>query len=131
MFIHNGKPTGDDALSLQGVEINVNQYKQLHNKFTSTSGTIKYKAQQQYKNVDIFGATMVIQEDESNNLSPLSGSYYQTDIISSDFNDDVTPSISKEEALQIKNADKAPKSTKLEANTSPNPLQINVTPKIK
>ena len=101
MFIYDGQPAGKDGEAFQGIEINVNQYKQVGHKFISTSGT-KYKAQQQYKGVDIFGATMVIAEDQNDNtkLSPISGTYYETDIISSDFDDDVTPLITEQTALQ-------------------------------
>eukprot|EP00486_Rosalina_sp_Unknown_P000328 CAMPEP_0201567256 /NCGR_PEP_ID=MMETSP0190_2-20130828/7675_1 /ASSEMBLY_ACC=CAM_ASM_000263 /TAXON_ID=37353 /ORGANISM="Rosalina sp." /LENGTH=565 /DNA_ID=CAMNT_0047987025 /DNA_START=254 /DNA_END=1951 /DNA_ORIENTATION=+ len=43
---------------------------------------------------------MVIEEGDENTLLPISGRYYQTDIISSDFDNDVTPLITKETALQ-------------------------------
>ena len=99
VFVTNGVAVVENP---NDVQINLGQYKQVGNKFTTAAGKIKYKSQQEYKGVPIFGATMVVEEeDSSTELSPVYGTYHDTQIIKDDFNDDVNPSISNDDALKI------------------------------
>ena len=101
MFIHNGAPLNEQGL--ESIEINLDEYIKIGDSFTTINGDTKYRAQQQYKGIDIFGANLVIGYDTENNIlsSQLSGTYYQTNIISSDFNDDIEPLITSDDALKI------------------------------
>eukprot|EP01084_Bolivina_argentea_P287341 493048_1 len=87
----------NDASTSQ-INLNELEFRQI-NTFKSATGKTKYKKQQQYKDIDIYGATMVI-EESNNILTPILGRYFEPSNIKSDINDNVTPLISETEALQ-------------------------------
>ncbi len=96
IYIYEGDAI--DGSRLDSIDIDLDSYKQIGNKFETESGSLIYRAQQQYKGVDIFGATLVISDNDG--LAAVTGQYYEASIISDNINDDITPLITEHEALQ-------------------------------
>eukprot|EP01084_Bolivina_argentea_P081132 146936_1 len=68
------------------INIDFTQYNKVNNNILRTTAkTIKYKLQQHFHGIPIFGATLVIEQDNNNDIKhPIFGKYYNKELIRND-----------------------------------------------
>eukprot|EP01084_Bolivina_argentea_P132756 234273_1 len=85
----------------RGRGFNMREFKRLNRKFRRTKeGRIRYKKKQFYKDIPIFDATIVVEQDNDGNESPILGKYYTKTEIEK-YVANTTPLITKEMAVNI------------------------------
>eukprot|EP01084_Bolivina_argentea_P076964 139506_1 len=99
-----GKVIRDDSRRnkrARGGSVN-NQFRKQNDekKRVMKDGTVKYKAKQFFKGIQIFGATVVVEEDDNGDITPVSGVYYPLNDIAKHIKS-INPSISQNKAIEL------------------------------
>ena len=77
----------------------INDHERVSKLIQTSPSTFKYKAQQKYKGIPIFGASLVFEQGKDNLANPIFGKWYNKQQLSQKITS-TQPKISKDEALQ-------------------------------